>query len=313
MAARRYAGPIIDAHHHLWDVSLGRHPWLTDSAANIAALGDIGYMRRNYLADDYWRDAANQNVVATVCIEALWDRARDPVEETAWFEAADKPRNIAARYVSYVKLDAADAERVLERQVAFERVAGLRETVRWHPDPAKRWTDKALLHDPAWRRGVGLLKRHGLVLELLMNPYQAGDVAALAADFPDQVFVVDHCASPVDRDADGLARWKAGLIAMARAPNVAIKLSNYGAYDPDRSIGNLRATVMPCIEAFGPARTMFGSDYPVARRSMGFDQVCDTLKDLLADFSDDEQRAIFHDTAQGYYRMDFEQGRETSR
>ena len=38
-------------------------------------------IRRNYLVDDYRRDAATQNVVATVHIEAAWDRADDPLAE----------------------------------------------------------------------------------------------------------------------------------------------------------------------------------------------------------------------------------------
>ena len=42
----RYQGPIIDAHHHLWDLSLGRHPWLTSDDGAIKALGDISYLRR---------------------------------------------------------------------------------------------------------------------------------------------------------------------------------------------------------------------------------------------------------------------------
>jgi predicted TIM-barrel fold metal-dependent hydrolase len=298
-----YDGPIIDAHHHLWDLGLARHPWLGEDEAGISALGDIAYMRRNYLARDYLADAAGQNVVATVAIEALWDRARDPVEETIWFEHAEKPGGVAARFVAYAKLDAPGAERAVERQAAFSRVVGLRETVRWHPDPAKRWTDRKLIDDPAWREGLRHLEKHGLLLELLMNPYQSDEVARLAADFPDQVFVIDHCASPVDRDPEGLARWRSGLQAMARMPNVAIKISNYGAYDPDRSPEGLRSTVMPCLDAFGPERTMFGSDYPVARRNMTFGHICEALKVALDDLSYSEQRAVFHDTTTRYYRI----------
>lgn len=298
-----YDGPIIDAHHHLWNLDLRRHPWLVETGSAITALGDIGYMRRNYLARDYQADTAGQNVVATVAVEALWDRSRDPVEETLWFEEAEKPGGIAARFVAYAALNAPDAERTVERQAAFPRVVALRETVRWHPDPAKRWTDTKFIEDPAWRRGLKLLKRHGLLFELLMNPYQSEEVARLAFDFPDQIFIVNHCASPVDRDPDGIARWRAGLVAMARAPNVAIKISNYAAYDPDRSLEGLRATVKPCLDAFGPDRTMFSSDYPVARRHMTFAAICRNLKELLIDLSKDEQRAVFHDTASRYYRL----------
>ncbi len=90
----RYDGPIVDAHHHLWDLDLKRHPWrLTDAAAGIgAALGDISYMRKNYLAPDYWSDAAGQGVVAPGLHRGAQDRRRDPVEETLWFEACREAR-----------------------------------------------------------------------------------------------------------------------------------------------------------------------------------------------------------------------------
>ena len=67
-----YRGPIIDAHCHLWDLGMGRHPWLRPEGGAIQALGDLAPIRRNYLVDDYRRDAANQNVVASVYIEAVW-------------------------------------------------------------------------------------------------------------------------------------------------------------------------------------------------------------------------------------------------
>ena len=70
-----YRGPIIDAHIHLWDLGMDRHPWLRPTGGAIQALGDLAPIRRNYLVDDYRRDAANQNVVAAVHIGAAWDRA----------------------------------------------------------------------------------------------------------------------------------------------------------------------------------------------------------------------------------------------
>ena len=76
-----YRGPIIDPHCHLWDLGMDRHPWLRPTGGAIQALGDLAPIRRNYLVDDYRRDAANQNVVASVHIEAAWDRADDPLAE----------------------------------------------------------------------------------------------------------------------------------------------------------------------------------------------------------------------------------------
>ena len=296
-----YAGPIVDAHHHFWDLSGGRHPWLTDPAAAVGALGDIGYMRRDYLPPDYAADAAGQGIAASVHIEALWDPARDPAEETRWLDSLPRPSGIAARYVAAAPLASADPARTLEAHAASPRVAGVRETIRWHPDPAKRWTRQGLVNEPAWRRGLAQVTRRGWTLDLLMNPHQADEVAALARDVPGQAFIVNHCCTPNDRDPEGMARWRAGLRAMGRQPNIAIKLSNYAAYAPDRSFAADRDTLRTCIDAFGPARCMFGSDYPVARRTMPYPALVQRFRDIVAEYAATEQRALFHDTAARLY------------
>ncbi len=298
-----YRGPIIDSHHHLWDLSAGHYPWLTDTGSAIAALGDIDYMRRNYLPADYAADAQGQGIAATVHIEAVWDPARSPVEETRWLESLPRSPGIAARYVAAAPLADPDIAAILEAQAAFPRVVGVRETIRWHPDPAKCWVRQGLVNEPAWRRGLAQLARHGFSLDLLMNPHQAEEVAALARDVPGQVFIVNHCGTPNDRDAEGMARWRAGLQAMAQQPNIALKLSNFAAYSPTRSPNEDRSTLLTCIDAFGPARCLFGSDYPVARRSLPFAALCDRFRAVVADFTAAEQRALFHDNAARLYRM----------
>jgi predicted TIM-barrel fold metal-dependent hydrolase len=297
-----YQGPIIDAHHHLWDLALGRHRWLIDPAVGIGALGDISFMRHTYLPADYLRDVGDKNVVGSVHIEALWDRRRSPVEETEWLETLDKSRGIATRYVAFAALKDAGVEAVLERQAACKRVAGLRETIRWHPDPARRWTEAGLVDAPSFRHGVGLLRRYNLALELLMNPYQADEVARLAGDFPDTVFLINHCGTPVDRDAEGMARWRRGLKVMGARENIAIKVSNFGAY-AGGSVEAMRDTVMTCIDAFGTARSMFGTDYTVGRRHMTFAAMVEAFEAIIAAFSAVEQRALFHDNAWRYYRF----------
>ena len=299
-----YQGPIIDAHHHLWDLSLGRHRWLLDTNAAIGALGDISYMRKTYLPADFLDDAAGKNVVGTVHIEAHWDRARDPVEETEWLEGIDKPGGVASRAIAFAPLTDPAVEKVLERQASFPRVVGLRETIRWHPDPARSWAAAGLADSPAFRRGVGLLKKYNLALELLMNPYQGEEAARLAADFPEVTFLINHCATPVDRDADGIARWKRALKLMAARDNMAIKVSAFVNFSPNKTLPEIRENLMPCIDAFGPSRAMFGTDYPVGRRHMSYAGMVEAFESLIADFSLAEQRALFHDNARRYYRFD---------
>src|SRR6202789_2803048 len=109
----RYRGPIIDAHIHLWDLGMDRHPWLRPTGGAIQALGDLAPIRRNYLVDDYRRDAANQNVVASVHIEAAWDRADDILAEIEWLETLDKSAGVAIRYIRFAALMAPDMAAVL--------------------------------------------------------------------------------------------------------------------------------------------------------------------------------------------------------
>jgi predicted TIM-barrel fold metal-dependent hydrolase len=300
----RYEGPIIDAHHHLWDMSLGRHPWLTSEEGAIKALGDIGYLKRDYLIDDYLADIGAQEVVGSVYVEAAWDRTRPPIEEIAWLECLPKPGKIASRCIGFAPLKSPDIEASLEALAAHPSLVGIREVIRWHPDPARRWTEAGLVDDPAWRRGLTRLGAHDLILELLMNPYQSDEVARLAAAHPTQTFIINHCGTPIDRDAEGLARWKNGLAKMGTLDNIAIKVSNFGAYGQERNLASWRETVMTCVDAFGTKRSMFGSDYPVARRSMSYQEICESFKDIVAELSAQEQRDLFHDNAARFYGFD---------
>ena len=298
-----YAGPIIDAHHHLWDLSMGRHKWLMPSNSSVQALGGLEALACNYLVEDYHRDSANQNIVASVHIEALWD-ADDLVGETRWLETLDKTHNIAARYIARAPLGTPEAEAVLEQQASFKRVVGVRDILSWHPAPAPRAAARPdLAEDPAWRRDLALLPKHDFIFELMMYPYQAGMVADLARDFPGLQIIVNHCGSPIDRDEEGMRWWRDGLRLISQHPNVALKISNMAAYDKQWTQASLREVALHCIACFGPDRSMLATDYPVARLQITFDAIYDSFKEIVADFSEHEQRALFHDNAAKFYRL----------
>lgn len=298
-----YAGPIIDAHHHLWDLALGAHPWIAGTDPAMQSLGNLDFLRHDYLPADFLADVGPANVVGSVHVEAAWDRARDPVEETRWLVSLPRPRGVAHCLVAYVALEDPAVEDQLAAHRAAGPVVGVRETIRWHPDPAKRWTDAGILHRADKRRGIAALARANLLLEVLMNPYQSEDVAQLAQDMPSLQIVVNHCATPVDRDEAGLERWRKGLALMAAQPNVAIKVSNFGAYAPDKTPEGLRTAVLTCIDSFGPHRAMFGTDYPVGRRALSYADNVAGFAHAIAAFSADEQRALFHDNARRIYRF----------
>ncbi|MGF1626866.1 MAG: amidohydrolase family protein [Alphaproteobacteria bacterium] len=295
-----YAGPIIDPHHHLWDLDMGCHPWLE---ADESQVGDIAPLRRNYLPADYRRDAANQRVVATVHIEASW-RPDDSLAETRWLDTLDKSGGIAICRVVHVPLGNADAPALLAQHCALGNVVGVRDILSWHPNPALRFADRPdKMDDPAWRAGLRALAQHRLNFDLMLYPHQVPDAVRLVRDFPEQPFILNHCGSPIERDTEGMARWRQGLAALAQAPNVAIKISDLVAYDPEWTLESLRQVILACIEAFGTGRAMFASDFPVTGLHATFDETYDAFRTVVAEFSADEQRALFFGNAKRLYHM----------
>jgi len=298
-----YSGPIMDPHHHLWEIDMGKHPWLAPSSAGKESLGDLAQLRRNYLTEDYCADAQRHNVVATVHIEAGWDNG-DCLGETRWLETLDKSTGVAARYVARVPLDSSQAPALIEAQASFARVVGIRDILSWDPDPSRHFAERDGMMDEApWRSGLGELAHHGLSFDLMVFPRQLAEAQRLASDFPNQQFILNHCGSPIDRDEAGMETWRRGLRVLSERENVAIKISDLVAYDHDWTLKSLRSVVMHCIDCFGVQRSMFGSDFPVAGLHASFDDTFDSFKTIVADLSPNEQSVLFHDNAARLYRF----------
>jgi predicted TIM-barrel fold metal-dependent hydrolase len=60
---------------------------------------------------------------------------------------------------------------------------------------------------------------------------------------------------------------------------------------------------MHCIDCFGPDRAMFGTDYPVSKIQMSYDQIYDTFRTIATALPVDQQAKLFHDNAKRFYRL----------
>src|SRR5215472_12226116 len=116
---------LIDAHHHLWQLSQGKHPNLMGGSRHDFFMGDNSAIRRDYLPDDYRRDAAGHNVLATVHCEAEWDRA-DQLGETRWVSAMHDRYGLPGAIVAHAWFDTPNAEEIIAAQAAFALVRGIR-------------------------------------------------------------------------------------------------------------------------------------------------------------------------------------------
>jgi predicted TIM-barrel fold metal-dependent hydrolase len=116
--------PIVDAHHHLWDLEGGlTYPWMT--SGEHAYQGDNSAFRRTYLPPEYRRDTALHNVIATVHVEAECDRSRQ-VEETKWLTGIAAIHGMPNAIVAHAWVDTPESEEIIVRQKAFPLVRGIR-------------------------------------------------------------------------------------------------------------------------------------------------------------------------------------------
>lgn len=298
-----YDGEIIDAHHHLWDLSTGWYRWLTTDRPEEMVFGDPTPLARDYGVADYLADMKPLTLAKSVHIQAALN-PDDPVAETRWLQGLADEHGFPHGIVAFAPLEDPDVEDILARHCESPNVRGIRQIVSWHRDPRFSFLDRPdLTADPTWRRGFALLSRFNLSFDLMLFPTQLGDALALAHAFPDTQIILNHTGSPVDRDPEGLALWRRGMEALAAAPNVAVKISDLGAYDHDWTLDSIRPFVLSTIEWFGPERCLFATDLPVAALHGSAAAIYDAFSTLVEGFSADEQRRLFHDNAAKYYRL----------
>jgi predicted TIM-barrel fold metal-dependent hydrolase len=298
-----HALPIVDAHHHFWDLALRAHPWLVDEPMIPFRYGDYSAIRRTYLPDDYRRDTHAFNVVKTVYVEAEW-KPSDPIGETRWVHATAAQTGLPSAMVAQAWLDREDVSEVLAKQAAFPLV----RSVRHKPKAAARREDvrrgaAGSMDCPRWRHGFSLLARHKLHFDL-QTPWWHFDAAAeLARDFPATTIIVNHTGLPADRSAEGLAGWRGAMQLLAGAPNVMLKISGLGV-PGQRWTPELQGPVVrDAIRIFGVERCMLASNFPVDSLVATFDAIWGGFLAITRDMAEDARGRLLHDNAVRIYRL----------
>jgi predicted TIM-barrel fold metal-dependent hydrolase len=295
--------PIIDTHHHLWALGQGHYPWL-EHAPITTHFGDYSAIRRDYLPADFRADTAGSDVVKSVHVQAEWDES-DPVAETRWLEGQAAVHGVPDAIVAFAALHRPDIAATLDAHMqASPRLRGIRMLLRkpnqLAGDPGAKST---LLDDPAWRRGFALLGPRKLAYDLQAPPPLMPDAARLAADFPETTIVLTHCGLPLDKSAEAMTAWRAGVATLARCPNVIAKISGLGLADHALRPEVLRPIVHHLLDSFGPARCMYGSNFPVDKLMSGYAHNLGLARELVLAWSPVAERAVFHDTAARVYRI----------
>jgi predicted TIM-barrel fold metal-dependent hydrolase len=291
---------IIDAHHHLCDFSQS-YPWLEGPVEPFRYHGDDRALRRSYLLKDYLADTQGFNLVGCVHIE---NGAADPLWEADWIQGLHDSKGLPSVQVAKASLSDPAVLPLLEQLAALPTVRGVRDILNWHPDP--RYTHTArpdLLTDAAWLKGFSHLASLGLSFDLQVFPAQLEQAARLAADHPGTLIILDHAGMPIERDPVSLQRWRKDMQRMADQPNVVAKISALGTNDHSWTTASIRPIVLETIDAFGPERTMFGSNFPVDSLYSSFNALYTAFDDITATMSGRERHELFAETARRTYRI----------
>jgi predicted TIM-barrel fold metal-dependent hydrolase len=277
--------PFLDSHVHFFDLddpSL-RYSWLLPEAPHEdMGLGDYRAMRsQRYWADDFIAETRFANVAGAIHVQAATG-IDDPVSETRWLQSFADRVGTPQGIVAYADLADPGVAKLIERHAAFANLCGIRD-LRYD----------GYLSDPQWERGYALLERHGLVACDDPSVEEMGLARALAERHPGITLCIDHAGYPRRRDDLYFSAWSAGIRELAQAPNVVIKISGLGMADHTWTVDSLRPWVHTCIDAFGPTRSFFGTNWPVDRLWSGYGDVLDAYAELIADLPLADRAAMF--------------------
>lgn len=299
----RYAGPIVDAHHHFWEPSKGRNPWLLPEARIPFRYGDYEAIKRDYLPPDLARDSAGFRVVSTVTMETEWD-LDDPIGEIDHIEGVHARFGLPDAAVAHAVLADPGVEGVLEQLAERSIVPAVRNKPGQTTDAASAASHPNLLSDPAWQRGYALLERHGLDFELQTAWWHLDAARELAARHPGIGVTINHAALPSDRSREGIAGWSAALRRIAELDNVWLKISGIGLEGVPWTAENNRDIVERAADAFGAERIMFASNFPVDGLTGSYADIMGGFLEITDGWSDAEQHAAFAGNAVRRYRLD---------
>lgn len=310
---------IVDAHHHLW--SRGHERYLLEEFKADLNDGHRIVATVHVQCGSHYRTSGLARMAPVGETEFASEVARQALDQGC-------ATHVCAGIVGYVDLRDEGVEDVLRAHAAVDaqRFKGIRQATAWDADPRlvnpMMKTSEGLYLDPAFRRGFAWLAPLGLSFDAWALHPQLAEVASLARAYPDTRIVVNHIGAPVGegrfagRSAEVRAQWMQGIVALAECPNVFMKLGGLGLpilgmgfargdrpLDSMRLAEEMRPWIEPCIEAFGPQRCMFESNFPVDRYSYRYKICWNAFKRIAQGCADSERAMLFHDTAVRVYRL----------
>lgn len=274
---------IIDSHHHYWHYNPVDYDWIDDSMKVI---------RADFLPEKLEKTIQEAGVDGVVSVHA-----RQSVQETDWLIEMAHQHSFMKGVVGWLPLMNEEIETYLIKYSGEPLLKGLRHVVQGEMDP-----DFILGSD--FNRGVSLLKKYHLVYDILVFERQLPNTIRFVDRHPHQSFVLDHIAKPLI-GSNELSPWKENIRELARRENVSCKLSGMvtEADFNHWTTEQLQPYWEVVLEAFGPDRLLFGSDWPVCLVATSYKSWADLVRKNISHFSETEQAKIMGGNAVKIYNL----------
>ncbi len=295
---------IVDAHHHLWDLDKIHYPWLMERGV-VRFFGDPTPIQHNYLVNDFLDDIGDLPVTGSVHIQVGADSS-DSTAETRWLqsEAQRTPLGIPNAIVAFCDLADEDTDKILDAQAESGNLRGIRQIVGRSPAEDANSGSGALLDNPIWIDNLARLPSRHLSFDLQLIPVQLPAVSKVLARIPDLHVALCHCGSPHDQSEAGLGLWRKGLAQLAELPNVYCKLSGFCMFEQNWDTERVRQTALTAIDIFGVERCMFGSNFPVEKLYVSYQELYACYLDIIDNFSETEKQGLMAGNARQFYRLE---------
>ncbi|MEK9680032.1 MAG: amidohydrolase family protein [Rhodospirillaceae bacterium] len=292
--------PVADAHHHIW--RLADLTWL-NGPTQPRIFGDYESLKRDYSIEDFRGDRAGAGVEKSVYIQVNWPAGQE-VNEAAWVQEVAEKSGWPHAIVGYVDFAAGDASATLKALSQHSLMRGIRQQLHWHENPLYKFQPTPdLMNQAAWRKNFTLLQDYNWTFELQVFASQMTDAARLAADFPATQMILQHCGMPEDTSDAGRTLWRDGMKRLADQPNIHCKFSGLGTFIHRNDPGFIAEITGECLDMFGAARCVFGSNYPIEKLWTEYGPIVDAFRAAVAHLPEAEQAMVLHDNAVTLYRL----------
>jgi L-fuconolactonase len=274
---------VIDAHQHFWKYHPVKDAWITD---------DMKVIQADFLPDDLLPVLQQNGVDACVAVQADQSEA-----ETQFLLELAAAHPFVKGVVGWVDLRAANLEERLRHYTQYTRLKGFRHIVQGEPDPN-------FLLKEEFCNGIRALQPYNFTYDILVYPIQLPAVEKFVQLFPQQKLVIDHMAKPYCKTGE-IAEWEKSMRAIAKSSNVYCKISGLvtEAHWQQWTPATFAPYLEVVLEAFGPQRLMYGSDWPVCLVAAQYAQVKNIVTDCISRLSKAEQAAIMGGNAAAFYQL----------